>query len=60
MIRHILADGREVESVEGMVIPRTGTTAAVYRVVEGFVRSRQEATRSKEEADAQQGISTYH
>lgn len=61
MIKHILADGREVESIEGMVIPRTGTTAAVYRIVEGFVRSRQEATHSKEEAYAtQQGIPTYH
>lgn len=61
MIRHVLADGREVESVEGMVIPRTGATAAVYRIVEGFVRSHHEGTRSKEEANAtQQSIPTYH
>lgn len=33
MVRHILADGREVGSIEGMVIPSTGKTAAVYRIV---------------------------
>ena len=33
MIRHILSDGREVESIEGFVIPTTGVTAAVYQII---------------------------
>lgn len=36
-IRHILADGTEVESIEGRVIPPTGATEAVYRLVAEFL-----------------------
>lgn len=50
MIRHILADGREVESIEGFVIPNTGPTAAVYRIVEQFA-ARQQAEEGKKEAN---------
>lgn len=39
MVRHILADGREVKSVEGLVIPPTGTTAAVYRIAAEFIKN---------------------
>ena len=49
MIRHILADGREVKSVEGLVIPNTGATAAVYRIVAEHARNHQEAVHNKEE-----------
>lgn len=39
---HILADGREVESIEGMIIPNTGATAAVYRIIADFARNHPE------------------
>lgn len=41
MVRHILADGREVESIEGFVIPPTGATAAVYRIVADIMRRKE-------------------
>ena len=50
MIRHILADGREVESIEGFVIPPTGPTAAVYRIVEQFAGRQQAEEYKKKEA----------
>lgn len=49
MIRHILADGREVQSVEGLVVPHTGATAAVYHIVAEFAKNHQEAVHNKEE-----------
>ena len=49
MIRHILADGREVESIEGMVIPTTGPTAAVYRIVSDYAKNRQKITQQSKE-----------
>ena len=33
MVKHILADGREVKSIAGKVIPTRGYTEAVYRIV---------------------------
>lgn len=33
MIKHVLADGTVLESVEGRVIPPTGKTEAVYRLL---------------------------
>ena len=33
MIKHILADGTELKSIEGRTIPPTGKTEAVYRLV---------------------------
>lgn len=36
MIKHIMADGREVDSVEGFIIPTTGAAAAVYKIVADF------------------------
>ncbi len=41
-IRHILADGREVESIEGIVVPNTGATAAVYHIVAEFAKKHSE------------------
>ena len=41
MIRHILADGREVASIEGLVVPNAGATAAVYRIVTEFAKNRE-------------------
>lgn len=42
MVRHILADGREVESIEGMVIPNSGPSAAVYRIAAEFIQNHPE------------------
>lgn len=33
MVKHFLADGREVRSIAGKVIPTKGPTEAVYRIV---------------------------
>lgn len=50
MIRHILSDGREVESIEGFVIPPTGPTATAYHIVEQFARRQQAEEYKKKEA----------
>lgn len=52
MIRHILADGREVESVEGFVVPPTGPTAAVYSIVVEFAKNHKDIKKNKEEVIA--------
>lgn len=49
MIRHILSDGREVESVEGLVIPTTGPTAAVYKIITDYVNKRAETSPKNKE-----------
>ena len=49
MIRHILADGREVQNIEGLVVPTTGATAAVYRIIAEHAKNHQEAVHNKEE-----------
>ena len=49
MIRHILADGREVQSVEGLVVPTTGPTAAVYHIAAEFIQSHPEIISRKKE-----------
>lgn len=41
MIRHILADGREVDSIEGFVVPCTGTTEAVYHLAAECMRKNE-------------------
>lgn len=51
MIRHILADGREVKSIEGMVIPATGATAAVYHIVAEFARNHHETSHQKKKEE---------
>lgn len=52
MVRHFLADGREVKSVEGLVIPPTGPTAAVYRIVAEFLQDHPERIHQKKEGKA--------
>lgn len=49
MVRHILADGREVKSVEGLVIPTTGPTAAVYRIAADFLQNHPEIVHQDKE-----------
>lgn len=48
MIRHFLADGREVESIEGFIVPREGATEAAYRILAEFAKKRQRTTNEKE------------
>ena len=49
MIRHILSDGRVVESVEGLVIPPIGPTATVYRIAAEFLEKQQKRACSEKE-----------
>lgn len=49
MVRHILADGREVDSIEGFVIPNTGRTAAVYHIVAEISRKYLRENNNKKE-----------
>lgn len=52
MIRHTLADGREVQSVEGLVVPHTGATSAVYRIVAEHAKNHKEVKNKEETKDA--------
>ena len=50
MIKHILADGTELKSIEGRTIPPTGKTEAVYRLIAELLispRLSQAAERTK-------------
>lgn len=44
MIKHILADGTELKSIEGRTIPPTGKTEAVYKLIADFLTSQQPST----------------
>lgn len=44
MIKHVLADGTELNSIEGRTIPPTGKTAAVYRLIAEQIASRSKST----------------
>lgn len=37
MIKHVLADGRILDSIEGFRLPYTDTTAAAYRLLAGLL-----------------------
>lgn len=50
MVRHVLADGREVDSIEGFVIPTTGPTAAIYHMAAEFYKNHPELLHKKKEA----------
>lgn len=53
MVKHILSDGREVESIAGKVIPTKGPTEAVYRIVLDFAKRRDnQQKKDKEEVKA--------
>lgn len=39
LIKHILADGTELKSIEGRTIPSTGKTETVYRLIAEFLIS---------------------
>ncbi len=47
MIKHILADGTELKSIEGRTIPPTGKTEAVYRLI---VTSQKPSTAAEPQA----------
>lgn len=40
MIKHVLADGTVLDSIEGRVIPPTGKTEAVYRLVAELINNK--------------------
>ena len=44
MIKHILADGTELKSIEGRTIPPTGKTEAVYGLVAELIANRKPST----------------
>lgn len=46
---HILADGQQVENIEGMIIPNTGATTAVYRIIADFAAKHPEVQHVKTE-----------
>ena len=37
MIKHVLADGRILDSIEGFRLPYTDTTAVAYRLLAGLL-----------------------
>ena len=43
MIKHVLADGTQLKSIEGRIIPPTGKTAAVYRLIAEKIINRSKA-----------------
>ncbi len=47
MIKHVMADGRELDSIEGIVIPTTGPTAAVYQIIANHAKQRTKSDDSK-------------
>lgn len=50
MIKHILADGTELKSIEGRTIPPTGKTEAVYKLIAGFLTSQKPRTAAEPQA----------
>lgn len=47
MIKHILADGTELKSIEGRIIPPTGKTEAVYKLIAYFLAGQKPGTEAK-------------
>lgn len=41
-VHHILADGREVDSIEGYVVPNGGETSAVYQLIADLIQKKKE------------------
>lgn len=33
MVKHVLADGRRIDSMDGFIIPSTGRSEVVYRII---------------------------
>ena len=53
MIKHVLADGTELTSIEGRVIPPTGKTEAVYRLIAQYLVDRQMSEKLLNQVDAE-------
>lgn len=51
MVKHILADGTELTSIEGRVIPPTGKTEAVYRLIANYIMEHQKGGRGNKGYD---------
>ena len=50
MIKHILADGTELKSIEGRTIPPTGKTEAVYKLIADILTSQKPSTAAEPQA----------
>jgi hypothetical protein len=44
MIKHVMADGRQVDNVDGFLIPTSGNHIAVYRIIQKIYMESIEAT----------------
>ncbi len=61
MIKHVLADGRVLDSIDGFQIPYTPATEAAYRLLAEFCRrggrnyGKAEKARCTEPQEAQEG-----
>lgn len=44
MVKHILADGTELKSIEGRIVPPTGRTEVVYRLIAELLEDRKPKT----------------
>ncbi len=47
-IRHFLADGRVLESIEGYIVPNTGATATTYYLIAEFIKKHHGNLQQKE------------
>lgn len=41
-VHHILADGREADSIEGYVVPNSGETSVVYQLIADVIQKKKE------------------
>lgn len=48
MIKHVLADGTQLKSIEGRIIPPTGKTEAVYRLIAELLISSRPSREAQE------------
>lgn len=48
MIKHVLADGTQLKSIEGRIVPPTGKTEAVYRLIAELLISSRPSQEAKE------------
>ncbi len=45
-VKHVMSDGRHLDSIDGYVIPCTGPTAAVYRVIAEMSKKKEKAEKN--------------
>ena len=52
MVKHIMADGRVLESIEGVVIPETAATRRAYELLAAIAKKEREPERKENEKEA--------